>query len=138
MARNRDEELRREGVSFAIRFLESHGNDLNALKAEAKKRGALDIPLAISKKAADEFSERVKRNTLQTVLALTELVLRDEFDFGAKRLNRFRSRFNDKADSIVVGYTSWEETLGILEDECGIKLHIDWNGGDPTKEGRDG
>lgn len=132
--RNQKEECRREGLSFALDFLESHNNDVDALREEAKKRGAYHIPLALNKADADEFSERVKKSVLDSVLVMSLLVLHDEFDFGEQRLNRFKARFNDKADCVVKDYTTWEETLGILKDECNIDMSIRWNGGSPTAD----
>lgn len=138
--RDQREEARREGIAFAVRFLEKAQKEHNSsydciemLKEEAKKRGAYDIPVGLDKKEVDEFSLRVKQNVLDCVLALSTLVLNDEFDFGKKRLERFINRFNKKSECILENYTTWEETLGILKDERGIKLNIRWNGGDPTK-----
>lgn len=130
--RNQKEECRKEGLSFAIDFLDKHNGDVEALREEAKKRGAYNIPLALNKSDADDFSNKVKSAVLDSVLVLSLLVLHDEFDFGTKRLDRFKARFNEKADCFNKGYSSWDETLGILKNECGMELELNFVGGDPT------
>lgn len=133
--RNQKEECRKEGMSFCIDFLEKHNNDVDALKEECKKRGAYNIPLALNKSDADDFCMKVRQNTLDTILVMSMLVLHDEFDFGTKRLNQFKARFNEKAECLEGEYTTWDETLCILKDECGIDVNIRWMGnGDPTKK----
>ena len=134
--RDQREEGRREGMSYAVRFLENHNDDVEALKFDVKARGAHNIPVGIDKADVDEFSERVKRSILDSVLVMSLLVLHDEFDFGTKRLNQFKARFNEKADCLQGNYTTWEDTLAILQDECGMQLSIRWNGEDPTKAGK--
>lgn len=131
--RDQREQARREGIAYCVRFLENHNNDIEALKADAKARGAYNIPVGLAKEDVDEFSGRVKMSILDSVLVMSMLVLHDEFDFGAKRLNQFKARFNEKAECLEGEYTTWEDTLGILQDECGIQLNIRWNGEDPTK-----
>lgn len=131
--RDQREEARREGMAYCMRYLESHNNDIEALKTDIKARGAYNIPVGLAKADVDEFGERVKRSVLDSVLVMSLLVLHDEFDFGTKRLNQFKARFNEKAACLEGEYTTWEDTLGILQDECGMELHIRWNGEDPTK-----
>ena len=135
--RNKNEECRKEGLSFVLDFLDKHNGDVEALREEAKKRGAYSIPLALNKRDADEFVEKVKASVLDSVLVMSLLVLHDEFGFGTKRLDEFKARFNEKTECLLKGYSTWEETLGILQDECGMQLEVRWNGKDPTaKDGR--
>ena len=35
------------------------------------------------------------------------IVLKDEFDFGTKRLDRFKKRFNDKTECLETGNVTW-------------------------------
>lgn len=68
--------------------------------------------------------ERVKLNTLDTVLILAAVTLRDTFDFGQKRVQRFVDKFNEKAECIMEDYCTWEDNIKILEEETGIHLTI--------------
>ena len=133
-SKDRLEQARREGMSFCMRYLEEHDNDVSKLKEEVEKRGAYNIPVGLAKADADDFAGRVRHNVLDTVLVMSLLVLHDEFDFGTKRLNRFKARFNEKSECLDDGLTTWDDTLSILKDECGMELNIRWNGGDPSKE----
>lgn len=72
----------------------------------------------------------MKKNTLDTVLLLSAVTLRDEFDFGEKRARRFIHRFNEKADCIVTDNLSWDDCKEIVEDELKIKLDIRQNNDD--------
>lgn len=137
MGKRKEEMYRREGMDFCIRFLESHDNDVEALKKELERRGAYHIPCSVSKQEEDNFIMRAKQNILDTVLVLSLIVLRDEFDYGTKRLARFIDRFNEKSDCLEGDWTTWNDQLKILEDECDLHLQIRWMGEDPTEEGGD-
>ncbi len=119
-------------MGFCIRWLEEHDNDVESLKEELKRRGAYHIPLTISKAEEEAFVEKVKANCLDTILILSLISLRDEFQFGAQRLNRFKTAFNDYADSLTNDYVTWNDIIQALADECGLELGIRWNGKDPT------
>ena len=80
--------------------------------------------MEISTKQLDDMVERVKMNTLDTVLILSAATLRDEFEFGKSRVQRFVDRFNDKADSLMNDYCTWEDNIKMLEEECDIHLSI--------------
>ena len=96
-----------EGMDFCIRFLESHDNDIDALKAEIKRRGAYHIPLRISISEENEFVSRVRANVLDTVLIMTIAVLHDEFDFGKKRISRFKETFNRFSEWLCDDNLTW-------------------------------
>lgn len=124
----KEERLRQEGMSFCGRYLTSHGMDAQALMDEIKRRGAYGIPLRIDEATEREFEERVMHSCMDTVLAMTCVVLHDEFGFGHDRLARFVERFNSKTASLAEGYTTWDEQLKILADECKVYLDIRFNG----------
>lgn len=85
---------------------------------------ATDLPITCSKKALDDFSQKVKNRTLDCVLILMMVTLHDECGFGAKRLQKVMDRFNLKTDCLADDYTTWTEQIEILRDECGIELSI--------------
>lgn len=130
----RDERNRLEGMSYALRYLEGHEWDAESLREDIKRRGAYQIPVPINRRDEEEFSNRVKDNAIDTILTMSLMVLLDEFDFDREQLNRFKARFNEKTECLTGDFTTWEDQLNILADECGIEQSIRWNGADPTKK----
>lgn len=122
---SKEEQARREGMSYALRYAKEHG--LEALEQDLKKRGAYNIPIRISDKELKEFTDNAKMMLLDTVLILSSMTLHDEFGFGKERLSRFIERFNQKAECIGENYTSWQDQIDILKEECGIEFQLRMN-----------
>ena len=80
--------------------------------------------MEISTKQLDDMVERVKLNTLDTVLILAAVTLRDAFEFGEKRIQRFVDKFNEKAECLMDDYCTWEDNIKVLEEETNIHLSI--------------
>ena len=125
MSESKEEQARREGMSYALRYAREHG--LDALEADLKKRGAYNIPVRIDDKALQEFTDNAKNMMLDTILILASVTLHDEFGFGRERLNRFKKRFNFKAECIGENYTDWNDQISILKEECGLEYSIRMN-----------
>lgn len=119
---NKEEEARRQGMAFALKIAKEQG--IEALENECKFRNATKVPLAVSRKAADECINKIKMNTIDTVTILSAMTLHDEFGFGKERIARFMKRFNFKTECIMEDYTTWEEQIQILADECKLELNI--------------
>ena len=119
---SKEEKARREGMSYALRYAKEHG--IEALEQDLKKRGAYNIPIRISDKDLQEFTYNTKNMILDTVLILASMTLRNEFDFGEKRLSRFIKRFNHEAECIGEDYTSWQNHIDILKEECGLEYRL--------------
>ncbi len=119
---NKEEECRREGMAYALKIAKEKG--IEALEEECRFRGATRIPLSVSRKACDEVINKIKMNTIDTITILSAMTLRDEFDFGPKRIKRFTERFNKKAECIMDDYTNWDEQIQILKEECGLDFNI--------------
>lgn len=122
MARDKLEEARREGMAYALKIAKTKG--IEGLEEECKFRGAMKMPLALPKNAIDECTLKIKENTIDSILILSAITLRDQFGFGAKRISQYIERFNEKADCLMSDYTTWEEQIKILKDECGLDLKI--------------
>lgn len=120
--KSKEGQARREGMSYALRYAREHGID--ALEEDLKRRGAYDIPLRVSQKDLDKFTEGAKNMLLDTILVLSCVTLHDEFGFGHDRLNRYKERFNLKAECIGENYTNWADQLEILKEECGMEYSI--------------
>ena len=89
--RNKDEELRREGMAYALRIAKEKGID--SLEEECRFRGATKLPLALPKNAIDECVSKIKLNTIDTVtictmsLTLVKAAYRDLLIASIKRQN---------------------------------------------------
>ena len=115
----KDEQLRREGMSYALRVAKKNG--VEGLENELHRRNASEVPLRITKAQMQQYSESVKENVVNHILLLSLVTLRDEFEFGARRLKQFQERFTDKASCIAGDWTTWEEQVKVLAEEVGIE-----------------
>lgn len=127
---SKDDQLRMEGVSYAIRFLEN-GKTLEDLKEDARRRGGADIPIWVSKTMEREYSDRVKMNVIRTVLLMACSVLQAEFEFGnvgrdgrQGRLARFVTKFNQYCGDMLQGDINWEDLQKELARTTGIDLPV--------------
>lgn len=59
----------------------------------------------------------------QTFMLLGLWALRDEFDFGKGRLQRYIDKVNDLLDSYNKGYVSIDDLYDTFEKETGINVH---------------
>ena len=126
MARlDKEEVARRDGMAYALRIAKEKG--IEGLEEEIKYRNITEIPIAIKRDKLNECIENIKLNTIDTILVLSAVTLRDEFGFGKARLARFIERFNLKTDCLVEDYCTWDDLRQNLEEECGIKLSIRQN-----------
>ena len=126
MARLDKEEIaRRSGMMYALKIAKEKG--IEGLEEEIKYRNITEIPIAIKRDKLNECIENIKLNTIDTILVLSAVTLRDEFGFGKERLARFIERFNLKTDCLVGEYCTWDDLRQNLEEECGIKLSIRQN-----------
>lgn len=119
-------EGRNDGMAFALKIAKEQG--IEALETECKYRGCTNLPSKVPKKAADEFVKKMKENTIDTILILSGAVLRDEFGFGKKRLERFKERFMLKTECLVEDYCTWDDIKESLKEEVGMELDIRKNG----------
>lgn len=122
---SKEEQARREGMSYALRVAKEKGID--GLEEELKRRQAYNIPIRISNKELQEFTDNAKNMMLDTILILASVTLHDEFGFGHDRLNRFKERFNFKAECIGDSFTDWQDQIDILREECGLEYSIRFN-----------
>ena len=129
MARiDKEEQARRDGMAYALRIAKEKGID--ALEEDLKMRNATNIPVGLTKKVIDEWCNGMKAQTIDSIGILAMVTLRDGFGFGTKRLNKFRDIFNNKTECLMnPDWTTWEDQLEILKEECGIDAFIHVNKG---------
>ena len=122
---SKEEQARLQGMSYALRVAKEKGID--GLEEELKRRQAYNIPIRISNKELQEFTTNAKNMMLDTILILASVTLHDEFGFGHDRLNRFKERFNFKAECIGDSFTDWQDQIDILKEEYGLEYSIRFN-----------
>lgn len=125
---SREEQWRREGMSYALKIAKEQG--IEGLEADLKMRGAVGLPVPADKKALDECVENIKCNVVDTVVILMAAVLRDEFEFGRKRIQQFMDRFEEKTECIAGEYCTWMDYIEVLKEETGIEFSIRENSRD--------
>lgn len=113
---------RTEGMEFALRLAKDKG--IEELEKEVKFRNRTGISLNLTRQELAAGSQNIKNMTFDTMLAMSLMVLRDEFDFGKKRLERFKDRFTQKATSLADDYCTWLDIIDTIKEETGIDLEI--------------
>lgn len=113
---------RNDGLAMALTIAERDG--VAALREEIHFRGVTNIHTSIAKKELNAASQKIKEMTLDTMLVLAVATLHDEFDFGAKRCQRFIDRMVKKADCMLDDMVTWEDYIAAIEAEMGIRMNI--------------
>lgn len=113
---------RTEGMEFALRLAKDKG--IEELEEEVRFRNRTGVSLNLTRQELAAGSQNIKNMTFDTMLAMSMMVLRDEFDFGKKRLERFKDRFTQKAASLAGDYCTWLDIIDTIKDETGIDLEI--------------
>lgn len=121
---------RNDGLVLALKIVKESGEE--GLAREIKYRGLTGISLNMTEKELTQGSIHMKVLIIKTVLCLAVAVLRDEFEFGRMRLNRFIKRFMLKTNCLEGGWTTWAELKENILDETGIEIDF---GDSPVTEG---
>lgn len=119
---SKEEQARREGMSYALRIAKDKG--IGALEEEMRMRSAINLPVGVPKTALDEFVIKVKTNILDCVLILMCVTLHQEFGFGQTRCQRAITHLNQLAEDLCDDCATWQEHIEMLEKECNIELAI--------------
>lgn len=109
-------------MEFALRLAKDKG--IEELEKEVRFRNRTGVSLNLTRQELAAGSQNIKNMTFDTMLAMSMMVLRDEFDFGKKRLERFKDRFTQKAASLAGDYCTWLDIIDTIKDETGIDLEI--------------
>lgn len=119
---SKEEIARREGMAYALRIAKEKG--IEALEEDLKMRNAINLPCRVSKADLDKFSENVKYNIVFYIKILMAVTMHDEFGFGNKRIKQMFKRFDLKAECLADDYTTWDEQVSIIAEECGIDMKL--------------
>lgn len=121
---------RDDGLQVALKIVKESG--VEGLEREIKYRGLTGIHTSMSEKELTAAGIKFKFLTIKTVLCMAVSVLRDEFDFGLQRLQRFIKRFMEKTSCLEGGWISWAEMQDNIREETGIEIDF---GDAPLTEG---
>ena len=120
-------EGRDQGLRTAMRILaEVEGTGTAAYKAierELRFRRGSGVNVTLTKNELDK-AERIKEYTIQSVTAMTMIVLWGEYGWGKKRLTRFLQDFQIHTDALRKGEIDWLDILDSLEATTGIRLML--------------
>lgn len=119
---SKEEAARYSGANWLIEYAKKNG--LEAAEKELEMRGIRHMPLGLNKTDVKKFEEYEKKNTLSTVLIMSCMVLRDEFEFGTKRMNQFIKGFNRRTECILDDFVQWKDFKKLIEEETGIELPL--------------
>ena len=111
-----------DGLLLAARIVEKDG--LAGLEEEIRYRNITGIHTGLARKELEKATTRIKEMTLDTVTVLSVAVLRDEFEFGRKRISRFIERMNLKAECLVDDMVTWKDFTDDIRQDLGIDLRI--------------
>ena len=113
---------REDGLDLALRIVKDGG--LEALEKEIKFRGVSGVHTSLASKDLDKASQKIKEMTLDTVTVLAIAVLRDTFDFGKIRCQRFMDGMEMGAEYLMKDLATWSDYRNSIEEELGITLKI--------------
>lgn len=99
-------------------------NGVDGLRDEIEFRNATKIHTLLDRKSLEIATRKIKEMTMDTFTILCVATLRDEFDFGTKRCQRFIDRMNLKAECLMDDIVGWQDFIDNIDEEMGIKLRI--------------
>lgn len=120
---NKEALARLEGMKFAYNYANKYG--IEALKKEINFRGATNLPYSVDQKQVQQFQEKTKLRILSTVMLMSVLILREEFGFGTKRIERFSEKFKENTEQLESGDLTWRDTYEAMIEEVGFSVGVD-------------
>lgn len=76
----------------------------------------------IKRKTVKKTVDRLSREAFERMMVLSLLVLRDEWGFGEKRMERFIDQLSTLVEDVSAGRLSMDDITATLEDELGIEF----------------
>lgn len=71
---------------------------------------------------ARKREENLIASAFHIAILLSVVVLRDEFDFGGKRIEKFIDRFRSQLDSYNEGHASVKDFNDMIFEETGVRI----------------
>ena len=118
---------RQQGLEMSCRLLSAAGDDygVRIIQEEIHKRGRLGISTAATTKELEEAAGPIKVCMYESFLCMTLMVLRDAFDFGQVRCQRFVERWKLKESCLEEGLVTWKDQVDAIKEELNITLPTD-------------
>lgn len=114
------------GMEYALRTIKEKG--IEEFEKELRWRNRYGVSVPISREEIGLASSAIKWMATDTFRVLSIATLRDEFDFGQKRIQRFVTRFDSKAKDLQDDLVTWDEYVEQLKKELGgLELEIRFN-----------
>lgn len=121
MARlSKEEKARYEGAEWCLRMIEEKG--IEETKKDLMNRGAQNCPLGLLESDKKKFFENQFNHIYRSMLTLSLITLKDEFEFDIQDLRRYILRFENKAGCINVDLASWDDFEQMLAEEAQVKI----------------
>ena len=115
---------RQQGLEMAYRLLCDAGETYAAglIQDEIRMRGRIGIPTAAITKELEEAAGPIKVCMYESFLCMTLMVLRDQFEFGQTRCQRFVDRWKLKEACLADGLVNWRDQVEAVKNELGIDI----------------
>lgn len=113
---------REDGILLALKIVKDGG--IEALEQEIHFRNITGIHTALAKKDLDKACTKIKEMTVDTITILSAATLRDEFEFGKKRISRFIERMNTKAECLMEDIVTWQDFIDDIREDIGLEMKI--------------
>jgi len=120
---NKEALARLEGMKYAYNYACKFG--LDELEKDIKFRGATNLPYSVDRKQVIDFQEETKERILSTVMLMSVLILREEFGYGRKRIEKFSEKFKENTEQLQSGDLTWKDAYEAMVEEVGFSLGID-------------
>ena len=119
---SKEESARYEGANWCLEMIGRIG--LEATKEEMRIRGVNHCPLKISKADVARFEHGIRINIINTVVLMSRMVLRDEFEFTPEQIDAFKIRFNSKTDCLNDELLTWDDMAETMKEETGLVFEL--------------
>lgn len=110
-----------------VREAEREGRSASeAIEKLIRRYNGAGVTLTMTNNELEKATLKIKLTTIRSATDMSLMVLRDEFDFGAKRLIRFLERWKPKTQGLLEGDVSWKDMERCIEEETGLKIEMPW------------
>lgn len=119
---SKEESARYEGAKWCLEMIDRVG--LDETREEMRIRGVNHCPLQISKADVTRFEHDIKINLINTIVLMSCMVLRDEFEFTPEQIKDFTVRFNSKTDCLNDELLTWDDMAETMKEETGLDFQL--------------
>ena len=124
--RDIEAEARLQGLDMAYRIAcNEEGVNSRTAKAVLKEirfRRRSGVVVPIIKKELAKASTDIKNFTIQTIFAMSMLILWETFGWGKVRLARFKQAFDEYSDLLINDDIDWLDVMDALKVGAGVEV----------------